>query len=164
MKFVSIIIGSKSDYEIMKECAKTLEKFGVLHELVISSAHRSPERTHAYVKGAESKGARVFIAAAGMAAHLAGAVAAQTTKPVIGVPMKGGVMDGMDAMLSTVQMPSGMPVATVAVGKAGAVNAAYLAMQILALEDEDLRVKLQEDRILKAKKVEFDSAEIEIRL
>ncbi len=148
----------------MSECAKTLEKFGVLHELVISSAHRSPERTHEYVKSSENKGARVFIAAAGMAAHLAGAVAAQTTKPVIGVPMKGGAMDGMDAMLSTVQMPSGMPVATVAMGKAGAVNAAYLAMQILALEDEDLHVKLQEDRILKAKKVELDSSEIEIRL
>ncbi len=164
MKFVSIIIGSKSDYEIMSECAKTLEKFGVLHEIVISSAHRSPERTHDYVKSSEEKGARVFIAAAGMAAHLAGAIAALTTKPVIGVPMKGGAMDGMDAMLSTVQMPAGMPVATVAMGKAGAVNAAYLAMQILALEDNDLRVKLQEDRILKAKKVETDSLEIEIRL
>ena len=164
MKFVSIIIGSKSDYEIMKECAKTLEKFGVLYEIVISSAHRSPQRTHSYVKNAEKKGAQVFICAAGMAAHLAGAVAALTIKPVIGVPMKGGAMDGMDAMLSTVQMPSGMPVATVAIGKAGAVNSAYLAMQILALEDEDLKVKLQEDRILKAKKVESDSAEIEVRL
>jgi len=164
VKFVSIIIGSKSDYAIMSECAKTLEKFGVLHELVISSAHRSPERTHAYVKSAEEKGARIFIAAAGMAAHLAGALAALTTKPVIGVPMKGGAMDGLDAMLSTVQMPAGMPVATVALGKAGAVNSAYLAMQILALEDNDLRVKLQEDRILKAKKVEIDSIEVEIRL
>lgn len=164
MKFVSIIIGSKSDHAVMSECAKVLDKFGVLHELVISSAHRSPERTQAYVQGAEEKGARVFIAAAGMAAHLAGAVAALTTKPVIGVPMKGGAMDGMDALLSTVQMPAGMPVATVALGKAGAINAAYLAMQILALEDNDLRVKLQEDRILKAKKVEIDSADVEIRL
>ncbi len=164
MKFVSIIIGSKSDYEVMKECIKTLEKFGVLYEIIISSAHRSPERTHSYVKSAEEKGAQVFICAAGMAAHLAGAVAALTIKPVIGVPMKGGAMDGMDAMLSTVQMPSGMPVATVAIGKAGAVNSAYLAMQILALEDEDLKVKLQEDRILKAKKVETDSAQIEVRL
>ncbi|OQX72900.1 MAG: 5-(carboxyamino)imidazole ribonucleotide mutase [Campylobacteraceae bacterium 4484_4] len=164
MKFVSIIIGSKSDYEVMKETASVLEKFGVLYELVISSAHRSPERTHQYVKNAENKGARVFIAGAGMAAHLAGAVAAQTIKPVIGVPMKGGAMDGMDAMLSTVQMPSGMPVATVAMGKAGAVNAAYLAMQILALEDNDLKVKLEEDRILKAKKVEVDSSDIEVIL
>jgi len=164
LKFVSIILGSKSDYEVVKECANTLDKFGVLHELVISSAHRSPERTHAYVKEAEEKGARVFVAAAGMAAHLAGAVAAITIKPVIGIPMKGGAMDGMDAMLSTVQMPAGMPVATVAMAKAGAVNAAYLAMQILALEDNDLKVKLQEDRILKAKKVESDSADIEVKL
>ena len=164
MKFVSIIIGSKSDYEVMSECAKTLDKFGVLHELIISSAHRSPERTKSYIKQAEEKGARVFIAAAGMAAHLAGAVAASTIKPVIGVPMKGGAMDGMDAMLSTVQMPSGMPVATVALGKAGAVNAAYLAMQILALEDKDLEAKLLEDRILKAKKVEMDSKDIEVIL
>jgi len=164
MKFVSIILGSKSDYEVMKECAKTLEKFTVPYELIISSAHRSPERTKNYIKTAEKKGAQVFIAAAGMAAHLAGAVAATTTRPVIGVPMKGGAMDGMDAMLSTVQMPSGMPVATVALGKAGAINAAYLAMQILALDDEELAVKLQEDRIAKAKKVETDSAEIEVIL
>ena len=164
MKFVSIIMGSKSDYEIMNECAKTLDKFGVMFEMIISSAHRSPERTHNYVKGAEKKGARVFIAAAGMAAHLGGVIASLTIKPVIGVPMKGGAMDGMDAMLSTVQMPGGMPVATVAMGKAGAVNSAYLAMQILALDDDELRIKLEEDRIMKAKKVENDSNEIEVRL
>ena len=164
MKFVSIIMGSKSDYEVMKECAKTLENFSVPYELIISSAHRSPERTKNYIKTAEENGAKVFIAAAGMAAHLAGAVAATTTKPVIGVPMKGGAMDGMDAMLSTVQMPAGMPVATVALGKAGAVNAAYLAMQILALDDTELATKLYEDRIAKAKKVETDSAEIEVIL
>jgi 5-(carboxyamino)imidazole ribonucleotide mutase len=157
-------MGSKSDYEIMKECAKTLENFSVPYELIISSAHRSPERTKNYIKTAESKGARVFIAAAGMAAHLAGAVAATTTKPVIGVPMKGGAMDGMDAMLSTVQMPSGMPVATLALGKAGAINAAYLAMQILALDDVELATKLYEDRLAKAKKVETDSNEIEVIL
>ena len=161
MKFVSILMGSKSDYEIVFEAAKILEKFGVPHELVIASAHRSPERTHTYVKEAEKKGARVFIAAAGMAAHLAGVVASLTTKPVIGIPMQGGAMDGLDAMLSTVQMPSGMPVATVALGKAGAMNSAYLAMQILAIEDEELRTKLVEDRILKAKKVESDSHEVE---
>ena len=164
MKFVSIIMGSKSDYDIMKECAKTLESFSVPYELIISSAHRSPERTKNYIKQAEEKGAKVFIAAAGMAAHLAGAVAATTTKPVIGVPMKGGAMDGMDAMLSTVQMPAGMPVATLALGKAGAVNAAYLAMQILALDDTELATKLYEDRIAKAKKVETDSNEIEVIL
>ncbi len=164
MKFVSIIMGSKSDYEVMKECASTLKKFNVPFEMIISSAHRSPDRTKDYIKEAEKKGSQVFIAAAGMAAHLAGAVAAATTRPVIGVPMKGGAMDGMDAMLSTVQMPSGMPVATVALGKAGAINAAYLAIQIMALDDDELKTKLDEDRISKAKKVELDSSEIEVIL
>lgn len=162
MNFVSIIMGSKSDYEIMKNCADTLEQFNVKYEMIISSAHRSPERTKNYVKEAEEKGAVAFIAAAGMAAHLAGALAAATTKPVIGVPMKGGAMDGMDAMLSTVQMPSGMPVATVALGKAGAINAAYLAIQILAITDKELAVKLKEDRIVKSKAVEVDSKTIEV--
>lgn len=161
MKFVSIIIGSKSDYEVMRECAKTLETFGVQHELIISSAHRSPDRTKEYVLKAEEKGAQVFIAAAGMAAHLAGVLASKTVKPIIGVPMSASALSGIDALLSTVQMPAGMPVATVAIGKAGAINSAYLAMQILALGDEDLRIKLLEDRIAKAKKVEMDSLEIE---
>lgn len=164
MNFVSIIMGSKSDYEIMKECSSTLEMFGVRYEMIVSSAHRSPERTKNYIKQAEEKGCNVFICAAGMAAHLAGAVAASTTKPVVGVPMKGGAMDGMDAMLSTVQMPSGMPVATVALGKAGAVNSAYLAMQIMAIADQELAVKLKEDRIVKEKKVISDSKEIEVIL
>ncbi len=164
MKFVSIIMGSKSDYAIMEECAKTLEKFGVPYELIISSAHRSPERTKKYINDAEAKGAQVFIAAAGMAAHLAGAVAAGTTKPVLGVPMESGPLKGEDALLSTVMMPAGMPVGTLAIGKAGAVNAAYLAIQIMALQDDELRVKLQEDRISKAKKVELDSSEIEVIL
>ncbi|WP_375724509.1 5-(carboxyamino)imidazole ribonucleotide mutase [Arcobacter sp. KX21116] len=162
MNFVSIIMGSKSDYEIMKNCAETLEQFNVQYEMIISSAHRSPERTKTYVKEAEEKGAIAFIAAAGMAAHLAGALASATTKPVIGVPMKGGAMDGMDAMLSTVQMPSGMPVATVALGKAGAINAAYLAIQILAITDKELAIKLKEDRIVKSKAVEVDSKTIEV--
>jgi 5-(carboxyamino)imidazole ribonucleotide mutase len=164
MRFVSIIMGSKSDYEIMQNCAKTLEEFDVKYELIISSAHRSPERTKEYIKNAEKKGAKVFIAAAGMAAHLAGALAASTTKPVIGVPMKGGAMDGMDAMLSTVQMPSGMPVGTLALGKAGAINAAYLAMQILAIDNQELAQKLLNDRTKKAKKVESDSKTIEVIL
>ena len=164
MNFVSIIMGSKSYYEVMKSCADTLDSFNVKYEIIISSAHRSPERTKTYIKQAEEKGCKVFIAAAGMAAHLAGALAAGTTKPIIGVPMKGGAMDGMDAMLSTVQMPSGMPVATVALGKAGAVNSAYLAVQILAITDSELAIKLQEDRIIKSKKVESDSKEIEIIL
>jgi len=161
MKFVSIVMGSKSDYAIMEECAKTLEKFGVPFELIISSAHRSPERTKTYMAEAEKKGAQVFIAAAGMAAHLAGALASSTTKPVLGVPMESGPLKGEDALLSTVMMPAGMPVGTLAIGKAGAVNAAYLAIQIMALQDDELKVKLQEDRISKAKKVELDSSEIE---
>ncbi len=164
MNFVSIIMGSKSDYEVMKNCSDTFEKFNVKYEMIISSAHRSPTRTKNYIKEAESKGAVVFIAAAGMAAHLAGALAATTTKPVLGVPMKGGAMDGMDALLSTVQMPSGMPVGTVALGRAGAINAAYLAMQILAISDKELATKLIEDRIIKEKAVETDSLTIEVRI
>jgi len=164
MKFVSIVMGSKSDYNIMSECAETLKKFGVPYEIIISSAHRSPERTKNYIKDAETKGAQVFIAAAGMAAHLAGALAASTTKPVLGVPMESGPLKGEDALLSTVMMPAGMPVGTLAIGKAGAVNAAYLAIQIMALTDDELKIKLQEDRISKAKKVELDSSDIEIIL
>lgn len=162
--FVSIIMGSKSDYDVMKNCAETLVKFGVPYELIISSAHRSPERTKEYIKSAEKKGAVVFIAAAGMAAHLAGALAATTTKPVIGVPMGGGDLSGVDALYSTVMMPAGMPVGTVAIGKAGAVNSAYLAMQIVAIADSELASKLLEDRKEKAKKVEEDSRSIEVIL
>jgi 5-(carboxyamino)imidazole ribonucleotide mutase len=154
-------MGSKSDFDVMKSCSETLEAFGVQYELIISSAHRSPERTKEYITKAEAKGAQVFIAAAGMAAHLAGVLASKTVKPVIGVPMSASALSGIDALLSTVQMPAGMPVATVAIGKAGAIHSAYLAMQILALENEELRMKLQEDRITKAKKVEMDSMEIE---
>ncbi len=161
MKFVSIVLGSKNDYEIMKYCSDTFEAFGVNYELIVSSAHRSPERTAKYVKEAEAKGAQVFIAAAGMAAHLAGVLASKTVKPIIGVPMSASALAGIDALLSTVQMPAGMPVATVAIGKAGAINSAYLAMQILALGNEELSVKLKEDKLSKAKKVEIDSQEIE---
>ena len=164
MKFISVLMGSKSDYEIMREAVKILEKFQVPYELVITSAHRTPERTHNYVKDAEERGAKVFICGAGMAAHLAGVVASLTIRPVIGVPMPSGMMDGLDALLSTVQMPGGMPVATVAVGKAGAKNAAYLALQILANSDDELKVKLEEDRIAQAKKVELDSKEVEVKL
>ena len=161
MKFVSIVMGSKSDYEVMKSCSDTLEAFGVSYELIVSSAHRSPSRTVEYIKTAEAKGAQVFIAAAGMAAHLAGVLASKTIKPIIGVPMSASALGGIDALLSTVQMPAGMPVATVAIGKAGAINSAFLAMQILALSDEELAIKLQEDKIAKEKKVEMDSLEIE---
>ena len=164
MRFISILMGSKSDYEIMREAVKILEKFQIPYELIITSAHRTPNRTHSYVKEAEARGAKVFICGAGMAAHLAGVVASLTTRPVIGVPMPTGMMDGLDALLSTVQMPGGMPVATLAVGKAGAKNAAYLALQILATTDDELKAKLEEDRIAGAKKVEMDSKEVEVRL
>ncbi|EJA9822958.1 5-(carboxyamino)imidazole ribonucleotide mutase [Campylobacter coli] len=164
MKFVSIMMGSKSDYEVMSECAKTLEKFGVKYELIISSAHRSPKRTKEYIKEAEEKGAKVFIAAAGMAAHLAGAVAAYTTKPVLGVPMSGSALAGMDSLFSTVQMPGGIPVGTLAVGKAGAKNAAYLAMQILALNDEVLAEALKQDRKNQEENLISDSKSVEVLL
>jgi len=164
MNFVSILINSKSDYEIIKHCVDTFEKFDVKFELIITSAHRSFDRTKQYIQESEKKGAIAFIAAAGMAAHLAAAVAANTTKPVIAVPMKGGAMDGLDAMLSTVQMPAGIPVATVTLGKQGAINAAYLAMQILAIANKELAVKLKEDRLIQAKKVEADSALVEVIL
>ncbi|EAI2442530.1 5-(carboxyamino)imidazole ribonucleotide mutase [Campylobacter jejuni] len=164
MNFVSILMGSKSDYETMKEAVETLESFGVKYELIISSAHRSPKRTKEYIANAEEKGAKVFIAAAGMAAHLAGAVAAYTTKPVLGVPMSGSNLASMDSLFSTVQMPSGIPVGTLAIGKAGAINAAYLAMQILAIYDVDLAQKLKEDRLEKEKKLVSDSKEVEVLL
>ena len=164
MKFVSIIMGSKSDFEVVNETAKILKENGVAYEMIISSAHRSPKRTSEYVLEAEKKGAQVFICAAGMAAHLAGAVAANTTKPVIGIPMGGGALGGVDALYSTVQMPSGMPVATLAIGKAGAKNAAFLAMQILALSDEKIAKKLLDMREEAIISLEKDSKEIEVLL
>ncbi|MDO7252628.1 5-(carboxyamino)imidazole ribonucleotide mutase [Helicobacter cappadocius] len=164
MDFISVVMGSKSDWNIMNECIEVFKKFDVKFEVIISSAHRSPNRTKDYVKEAEKKGAQVFIAAAGMAAHLAGAIASQTCKPVIGVPLSGGALDGIDALLSTVQMPAGMPVGTLAIGKAGAINAAYMAMQILSLKNGNLGTKLIKDRLDKAKKLELDSKEIEILL
>lgn len=157
-------MGSKSDFEVVNETAKILKENGVAYEMIISSAHRSPKRTSEYVLEAEKKGAQVFICAAGMAAHLAGAVAANTTKPVIGIPMSGGVSGGVDALYSTVQMPSGMPVATLAIGKAGAKNAAFLAMQILALSDEKIAKKLLDMREEAIISLEKDSKEIEVLL
>ncbi len=164
MEFVSILMGSKSDYSVMKTTAEILERFGVQYELIVSSAHRTPERTKEYIKDAEKRGSKVFVAGAGLAAHLAGAIASMTTKPVIGIPLDAGSLGGQDALLSTVQMPGGMPVATVAIGKAGAKNAGYLAVQILALNNGELAEKLKEDRIMQIKKVENDSKEIEILL
>lgn len=164
MDFVSIVMGSKSDYEVVSEAGKILEKFGVKYELIINSAHRSPKRTAEYVAKAEQKGAKLFIAAAGMAAHLAGAIAAHTTKPVLGVPMSGTNLASMDSLFSTVQMPRGIPVATLAIGKAGAVNAAYLAVQILALNNENLALALQKDRQAQENQLIADSKSVEVLL
>ncbi|MBF7045095.1 5-(carboxyamino)imidazole ribonucleotide mutase [Campylobacter volucris] len=164
MKFVSVLMGSKNDYDVIKEALRIFDDFGVKYEVLITSAHRSPQRTQEYIKEAEAKGAKVFIAAAGMAAHLAGVVAAHTTKPVLGVPISGSNLVGMDSLFSTVQMPSGIPVATLAIGKAGAINAAYLAIQILAINDENLASKLLEDRIKQQEKLSKDSSQIEIFL
>ena len=164
MDFVSIVMGSKSDYEVVSEAGKILEKFGVKYELIISSAHRSPKRTAEYVAKAEQKGAKLFIAAAGMAAHLAGVIAAHTTKPVLGVPMSGTNLASMDSLFSTVRMPRGIPVATLAIGKAGAVNAAYLAVQILALNDENLALALQKDRQAQENQLIADSKSVEVLL
>lgn len=162
MNFISIIMGSKSDLEIMKECANVLKNFKIKYELIISSAHRSPARTEAYVKDAELRGAAIFIAGAGMAAHLAGAIAAHTTCPVIGVPLNSSPLMGLDALLSTVQMPSSVPVATMAIGKAGAINAAYLAIQMMAINNSALTERLKDDRLKKIQKIEEDSKDIEI--
>lgn len=144
--FVAVLMGSDSDLPIMEEALGILDHFGIATELRILSAHRTPEATHTYVKEADARGCAIFIAAAGLAAHLAGTVAALTLKPVIGVPMEGGPLHGIDALLSTVQMPGGVPVACMAIGKAGAKNAAYLATQILALQDPVLAEGLQADR------------------
>ena len=140
---VLIMMGSDSDLPIMQEAADILTKFGVPYEMRISSAHRSPARTMALASEAAGRGIRVIIAGAGMAAHLAGVVAAKTTLPVIGVPMPGGALNGVDALYSTVQMPGGIPVATMAIGKAGAKNAGIFAVQILALTDERLAEALR---------------------
>lgn len=144
--FVAVLMGSDSDVPVMKATFAVLDKLGVAWETKITSAHRTPDATHRYVKDAEQRGCAVFVAAAGLAAHLAGAVAGLTTKPVIGVPLDGGSLNGQDALLSTVQMPGGIPVACVAIGGAGAKNAGYLAAQILALADDDLAARVGAER------------------
>jgi 5-(carboxyamino)imidazole ribonucleotide mutase len=144
--FVAIMMGSDSDLETMQSTVETLDKFHIAREVRVLSAHRTPDATHAFVKDADARGCVVFIAAAGMAAHLAGTVAALTLKPVIGVPMASGPLQGEDALLSTVQMPGGIPVASVAIGKAGAKNAAYLAAQIIALSDKEMSQRLADER------------------
>ncbi len=151
---VAILMGSDSDYGVMEATRATLADFGVACEVRVMSAHRTPDLVVEYVRGAPERGIRIFIAAAGGAAHLAGAVAAQTELPVIGVPMAATELQGWDALLATVQMPPGIPVATVAVGKFGAVNAAILAVQILAVADEALRRKLQDHRAAMRRKVQ----------
>ena len=162
MKKVAVIMGSASDLPVVEKAVKTLADFGVPHEVHIYSAHRTPEEAHAFSAGARENGFGVIIAAAGMAEHLAGSLAANTTLPVIGIPMKSSTFaNGIDALLSTVQMPSGIPVATVAVD--GAVNAALLAIEILAVSDESLARKLADRRAADTKKVLDANAEAESR-
>jgi 5-(carboxyamino)imidazole ribonucleotide mutase len=140
---VAVIMGSKSDWDVMRHASDTLKKFGVAHECRVLSAHRTPAETAEYVGAAESRGIEVIIAAAGGAAHLAGVCAAHTLAPVLGVPMESASLKGMDSLLSTVQMPAGIPVGTLAIGKAGATNAALLAVAILANSRPELRAKLK---------------------
>lgn len=139
---IAVVMGSDSDLPVMEECLKVLKEFGIPHAARVLSAHRTPEDAARFASGAEKEGVGVIIAAAGGAAHLAGSMAAHTTLPVIGVPLASTPLSGFDALLSTVQMPGGVPVATVAVGKAGARNAALLGIQILALSDSKLKKKL----------------------
>lgn len=150
--FIAIVMGSDSDLPVMQACFDVLNSLDVPFEARITSAHRTPKETKAFVEDADVRGCAAFIAAAGMAAHLAGAVAATTVKPVIGIPINSS-LDGLDALLSTVQMPSGIPVATVAIGKAGAKNAAYLAAQIVAVQDADLANRLRDERASNAAQI-----------
>lgn len=151
--FVAVLMGSKSDLPVIEKTLDVLKSLQVPFEVRITSAHRTPDVTHAYVKDADQRGCSVFIAAAGLAAHLAGAVAGLTLKPVIGIPLDAGPLQGMDALLSTVQMPGGIPVASVAVGSAGAKNAAYLAAQILSLSDAELAGRVKAERQANAEAV-----------
>jgi 5-(carboxyamino)imidazole ribonucleotide mutase len=139
-------MGSDSDFPVMSEAGKTLDKFGIPYEIEVVSAHRTPARAHEYATTAVSRGLKILIAAAGAAAHLAGVMAANTTLPVIGVPMGTSSLNGLDALLATVQMPGGIPVATMAIDKAGAVNAAIFAAEILALADPEIARKLVEHK------------------
>lgn len=162
--FVAVLMGSDSDLPTMQSTLDTLDELGVHWEVRITSAHRTPEATHAYVQDADQRGCGVFVAAAGLAAHLAGAVASVTVKPVIGVPMDAGSLGGQDALLSTVQMPGGIPVACVAIGKAGARNAAYLAAQILALTDPAVAKRLRQHRDDNASAIERKNQELQNRI
>ena len=157
---VGILMGSINDRPVMQACADMLASFEVPFEWRVMSAHRTPAVVEEFVSGAKARGIRVIICGAGMAAHLAGAAAAHTTLPIIGVPI-GATLDGMDALLATVQMPPGLPVATVAIGRAGAKNAAILAVQMLALSDERLAAALLEERRLMREKVAAADAELQ---
>ncbi len=159
--FVAVLMGSDSDLPVLQTTFEVLKRLEIPFEAKITSAHRTPDTTRAYVKDADERGCAVFIAAAGLAAHLAGAVSAATLKPVIGIPLDSGPLQGMDALLSTVMMPGGIPVATVAVGKPGARNAAYLAAQILALSDPELAARLQAERSATAAEVLAKDAELQ---
>lgn len=162
--FVAVLMGSDSDLPLMQATLDVLKKLGVPFEVKITSAHRTPAATHAYVKDADERGCAVFIAAAGLAAHLAGTVAGLTLKPVIGVPIDAGPLQGMDSLLSTVQMPGGIPVACVAIGKAGAKNAGYLACQIVALGDAELAQRLAEERAKNAEEVQAKDQALQAQL
>ena len=161
MKKVAVIMGSDSDLPIVEKAINTLSEYGVPHEVHVFSAHRTPEQAKQFTENAKANGFGVIIAAAGMAAHLAGAIAANTTLPVIGIPVKSNKLDGVDALLSTVMMPSGIPVATVAID--GAVNAALLSVQILALSDDELANKLEQARKAGTQKVLEKNAAIEAK-
>ena len=150
---VAVIMGSKSDWETMRHADQTLTDFGVPHECKVMSAHRTPHDAADYAANAEALGLEIFIAAAGGAAHLAGVLAAHTTLPVLGVPMKSDALNGMDSLLSTVQMPAGIPVGTLAIGKPGAINAALFAVAILANSRPELRQKLAQFRSRQAQQV-----------
>ncbi|MGH9639831.1 MAG: 5-(carboxyamino)imidazole ribonucleotide mutase [Bryobacteraceae bacterium] len=157
-------MGSDTDFPVMNECGKTLTKFGIAHEMEVLSAHRTPGRAHEYSTTAASRGLKVLIAAAGAAAHLAGVMAASTTLPVIGVPLGTSALNGMDALLATVQMPGGIPVATMAIDKAGAVNAAIFAAEILALSDAEIARKLTAHKEDMARGVAEKNARIQKQL
>jgi 5-(carboxyamino)imidazole ribonucleotide mutase len=158
---VSIVMGSDSDLEIMNEAAKALEDFGISYEIDVTSAHRSPARTAEFSRNAASRGVKVIIAGAGGAAHLAGVIAAETTLPVIGVPIPSTPLNGMDSLLAIVQMPAGIPVATVAIGKAGATNAGILAAQIIGLGSASVAGKLKKLKEKLVKSVEEKSQKLQ---
>lgn len=161
---VAILMGSDSDFSVMEAAVEILEQFGVAHEVQVSSAHRTPERTLRYAREARGRGIRVIIAGAGAAAHLAGVIASSTTLPVIGVPIDASALHGMDALYATVMMPGGIPVASMAIGKAGATNAALFAVAILAGEDPDLVEALAAYRENMAAKVQAKSDALQKKL